>query len=61
MKRQNDLQFIKDFSKITISKVCRDLKVDRGNLMNGRASEENTKLVKEEIKKRLTTLIKELD
>ena len=56
MSKDDNLQFIKDFSKITISQVCRDLNVDRGNLMNGRASESNTKLVKEELEKRLKDL-----
>ena len=54
--KSDDLQFLKEFSKITISQVCRDLNIDRGNLMNGRASESNTKLVKEELKRRLATL-----
>lgn len=57
MTREDDLQFIKEFSKITISQICRDLNVDRGNLMNGRAGESTTKLVKEELVKRLTALI----
>lgn len=52
----DDLQYIKDFSKITISQICRDLNIDRGNLMNGRASEKNIKLVKEELEKRLAAL-----
>ena len=54
--KDTDLKFIKDFSKITISQVCRDLKVDRGNLLNGRASANTTKLVRDELKKRLATL-----
>lgn len=59
MDKEKDLNFIKEFSKITISQVCRDLKVDRGNLMNGRASEENTNRIKAEIEKRLSKLMAE--
>lgn len=58
MNKENDLNFIKEFSKITVSQVCRDLKVDRGNLLNGRASEESTNRVKTEIEKRITNIIK---
>lgn len=56
MSRETDLDFIKEFSKINISTICKELKVDRANLLNGRASEEKTKLVKEEILKRLESL-----
>ena len=56
MSKEQDLQFIKNFTQITVSQICRDLKIDRGNLLNGRASEDNTRLVKEEILKRLADL-----
>lgn len=56
MTKENDLKFIKDFTKISISQICKDLKIDIPNLLNGRASEKNTKLVKEELQKRLDSL-----
>lgn len=56
LEKDKDLEYIKNFGKITISKICRDLKIDRGNLLNGRTSKENVLLVKEELKKRLTAL-----
>ena len=59
MNKESDLNFIKEFSKITISQVCRDLEVDRGNLINGRSSEETTNRVKTEIKNRLVKLMME--
>lgn len=59
--KDKDLQYIKDFSKITITQICKDLKVNRGNLLNGLASAENTKLVKEEITKRIKDIEKRLD
>lgn len=58
MGKENDMQYIKDFAKITISEVCRDLKIHRVNLMSGRASAENTKLVREEIQRRIDNLSK---
>lgn len=52
----NDLEFIKKFSKITITSICKDLKINRSNLLNGRTSKENTLKVKKEIIKRLKEL-----
>ena len=57
MDKQKDLDFIKAFSKITISSICNDLKIDRPNLLRGRCSAENVARVKKEIEKRF----KELD
>lgn len=56
MTRDNDLKFIKDFSKINISQICKDLNVDRSNVLCGRASKETTSKVRKEIEKRLATL-----
>lgn len=58
MNKEKDLQFIKDFSKINVSQICKDLNIDRSNVLRGRASEEKTKLVKDEILKRLENLCK---
>lgn len=54
--KDDDLTYIQNFSKINVSQICRDLKVDRANVLNGRASKETIRKVKEEIEKRLTTL-----
>lgn len=56
MSKESDLKYIKKFTSINIAQICKDLNVDRGNLFNGRASEKNTKLVREELQRRLTTL-----
>ena len=37
----NDLEFIKSFSKITITDACRELGVDRQNLYKGKTSKKN--------------------
>lgn len=54
---KNDLFFyIKNFSKIKISAICRKLNIDRSNLLNGRTSEENLIKVKEEIESEIAKL-----
>lgn len=57
VNRERDLKYIKDFSKIKVAAICKDLKVDKSNLWRGNASGEVVKKVKEELIKR----IKELD
>ena len=37
----NDLEFIKAFSKITISSTCKELNVNSGNLYNKKAGKKN--------------------
>lgn len=58
MKRKY-LDFIKMFSKINISSICKFHNIDRSNLLNGRASEETTKIIYDELKKQLEKLISE--
>ena len=50
------LKFILSFSKISISSICKDLHINRENILNGKASEETTKKLYDELKKRLTKL-----
>ena len=52
-----DMEFIKKFSKITIKKACQNAGVNCSNLHNGFTSEENVKKVKEEIEKMIKILI----
>lgn len=56
VNKERDLKYIKNFSKIKISEICRELKVEKANLYRGTASAEAIKKVKEEIKKRLNDL-----
>ena len=55
-KTNEDLKFIKDFSKITIAGICRDLNVNKSNLWHGTAKKEVVKKVAEEIKKKYNSL-----
>lgn len=57
--KEKDLQFIKDFSKIRVLDICNDLKINKSNIWNGRASEKNIKLVKDEIIRRVEELKKD--
>lgn len=59
VNKKNYLDYIKEFQKIKLSKVCKDLGVDRTNLIKGLASTEATKKVKEEIERRLKELNKQ--
>lgn len=47
------LKFILSFSKISISSICKELNINRSNILNGKASEETIKLLYDELKKRL--------
>lgn len=41
----NYLEKIKQFSKISIAQVCRELKIDRSNLLKGKTTSANEKKV----------------
>ncbi len=50
------LKYIRQFSQINISKLCKELKIDRQNILNGKASEETTKKLYDELISRLDKL-----
>lgn len=52
----NDLEFIKKFSSISIKRICEMEEIDRGNVMNGRASKENITKVRKRIESELARL-----
>ena len=56
MDKEKDLKFIKDFAKITVAGVCKDLKIDKSNLWAGKATAQNTEKVKIEIQRRIKDL-----
>lgn len=56
MGKEQDLKFIKGFMKISLSEVCRELKVDRDNVKNGRASAKNIEAVKNKIQEKIKEL-----
>ncbi len=56
MEKEKDLKYIKDFSKITVAGICKDLKIDKSNLWAGKSTATNVNKVKKEIQKRLEAL-----
>lgn len=55
-KKSEDYKYIKNFSKISVFKICKELGIDYANLMKGKSSAEKTKQVKEELERQLNTL-----
>lgn len=53
MNKEQYLKFILEFSKISISSICKELNIDRQNILNGKASLETTKKLYDEILSRL--------
>ena len=53
MNKEQYLKFILEFSKISISSLCKELNIDRQNILNGKASLETTKKLYDEILSRL--------
>lgn len=51
-----DLEYIKKFSSISISELCKKKKVDRANLLSGRTTKKNTRLIREEIESEVAKL-----
>lgn len=58
VNKEKDLQFIKDFSKIKIAIICKELGVNKSNVWAGNASPEAIKKVREELEKRIEELDK---
>ena len=53
-----DLEWIKAFTKITLSKVCKENNIDRANLSNNRISKDKITLVKNILEERVNDLNK---
>lgn len=51
-----DLEFIKKFSKITVSSACKKTKVDRSSLLSNRVKSEKVKIVREELENQIARL-----
>ena len=52
----DDLEYIKKFSKINITKACKKCHVNRGNLLNNKTTEENIKKVRQELENQVAKL-----
>lgn len=56
MKKSEYLDYIKKFSKISITMACEKAGVNRSNLLNGTASKEKTMKVKQVLESELAKL-----
>ena len=52
----NDLEYIKNFSKIRVKNICEKTKVNRANLYNNRTKKENIEKVRKTIESELAKL-----
>lgn len=52
----SDLEYIKGFNKVQITKICKKLNIDYANLISGRSKKENVKKVKKEIESEIAKL-----
>lgn len=52
----DDLQYIKDFSKISVSKICEEHNINRQNLLNNISTKRNAQIVKRAIEKKVFSL-----
>lgn len=52
----DELEFIKKFSKVSVSKACKKAKVDLSNLYAGRVKKEKVKLIKKILESELAKL-----
>lgn len=55
----SDYEFIKRFTNIRISDICKELEVSSSNVSSGKISNENLRKVKNKILEELLELIKE--
>lgn len=55
--KEDKLDFIRKFSKITVSSICNDLGIDRSNLYRNITSERNIDLVYKEIIRRTNEIL----
>lgn len=56
MEVREDLDYIKSFSKIKISKACRHFKVDQANLVNGRLGKDIEKKIRKYIESEIANI-----
>lgn len=57
----DDLDFIKAFSKINITNICRKERVNRSNLLNGNSTKENAKKIRQRIESEVAILYVKAD
>ena len=56
MGKMDDLEYIKRFSKISISGICEKKGINRSNLLNNNTTRKNKRIVREEIESEIAKL-----
>jgi hypothetical protein len=56
VNKEKNLKYIKEFSKIKITTICKELGINKSNVWAGNASEEAIKKVREELERRINEL-----
>lgn len=56
MSKENDLKYIKGFSKISVASICDELHIDKSNVWTGKASSKNIEAVRNKIEEKLEEL-----
>lgn len=57
----DDLEYIKRFSKISITGICEKKGINRGNLLNNKTTKKNKRTVREEIESEIAKLYIKVD
>ncbi len=52
----DDLDYIKNFIKISVPKICKKFKIDKSNLYSGKSTNLNAKKVRQEIESEIAKL-----
>lgn len=55
--KEKYLKFIKDFSSISVTQICKDQKIDRSCILRGRSSEEKTRILYDELMKQILEIL----
>lgn len=56
IKKEEDYKFIRKFIGISVNKICSELNIDYSNLVKGKASIKNTRLVRERLEEEIKKL-----
>jgi hypothetical protein len=56
IKKEKDYKYIKKFMGISLNKMCTELKINYSNLVKGKASIQNTRLVRERLEEEIKKL-----
>ena len=56
IRKEKDYKYIKKFMGISLNKICTELKINYSNLVKGKASIQNTRLVRERLQEEIKKL-----